>query len=153
MLTRVAFVATLGLALSGGVAFSSGGVTYTGGSPKASHVMQIYLYLQPDHRAQWDIDIRGPCSQGSELGRAIGTGTSVHEPLLHLRLGRFRLQRSNTVQTTDIHYSYTLTGKRVTGGFAGTLRYVEHVGIGLPNPGTCDSTLLHWTARRGGIFR
>jgi hypothetical protein len=29
---------------------------------------------------------------------------------------------------------------------------VELVGIGFPNPQTCDTTLLHWTAHRGGIF-
>jgi hypothetical protein len=72
--------------------------------------------------------------------------------MLRLRQGRFRLRRAHTNQLSDIHYSYLLTGHRIRGGFAGTLNYVEIDGYHLPDRTKCASTLLHWTAHRGGIF-
>jgi hypothetical protein len=152
MLLRLVVLATMWLAFASGIALASAGTAYTGGSPKATHEMQIYLYLRPHHRAEWRVDIEGPCSKGSKMGRSIGTDVSIREPVLHLRHGRFMLHRSNTVETTGIHYRYMLRGHRIGAGFAGTLRYVEQDGIYSPNAETCDSTLLHWTAHRGGIF-
>jgi hypothetical protein len=57
------------------------------------------------------------------------------------------------VRTTDIHYQYTLVGHRIRGGFAGSLRYVEIDGYGLPQSTVCASTLLSWTAHPSKVFR
>jgi hypothetical protein len=148
MLRRVVLLAAVALSLSNGLADAGGGSIYTGGSPKARRQMQIYLDLLADHRAKWDVNMETPC-----MGRAIGTGSRPTEPLLRLLDGRFRLHRSKTVKASSVHYSYTLEGHRITDGFAGTLQYVERDGIFTPRPTTCASTLLHWTAHRGGIFR
>jgi hypothetical protein len=59
------------------------------------------------------------------------------------------------VRLFDVHYTYTLQGHRTPDGFAGTLNYVEIDGYYLPppQPQTCASTLLHWTAHPSTIFR
>jgi hypothetical protein len=154
MLCRLTALTAIGLALTTGLASGGSEPIFTGGSTQYLHQMrmQIYLYLQPHHRAEWEANIEGPCPDGSEMGRSIGTPTSVYEPKLRLRAGRFRLHRVQTVQTTDIHYEYTLEGRRTRVGFAGTLNYVETDGYYLFGPTTCSSGVLHWTAHRGGIF-
>jgi hypothetical protein len=152
MFARLMLLATLGLILLSGPALASSGVVYSGGSAKATHQIQIYLYLRPHHRAEWRAGIEGPCSQGSQMNRGIGTNVRPTEPLLRLRDGRFKLHRAKTVSISDLRYWYALRGHRTAHGFAGTLHYLEEDGIGFPNPQTCDSTILHWTARRGGTF-
>ena len=67
-----------------GLALSTGGAIYAGGSPKGIHWMQINIKLLRDGRhAIWDVNVFGPCSDRAQLGRAIGTTTSPpREPLL-----------------------------------------------------------------------
>jgi hypothetical protein len=154
MLLRILPLALVGLALATGLASASGGITYSGGSTPYLHRMhmQIYLYPQPRRRAEWEADIYGPCPDGSQMGRSIGTPTSLNEPKLRLRHGRFKLHRAHTDQTFDGHYSYTLKGHRTTSGFTGTLVYVETDNYYLYDATSCSSGLLYWTAHRGGIF-
>jgi hypothetical protein len=147
---RVLLLAAVSLALTSGLAVASGGPVYTGGSTPYLHRMhmQITLYLEPGHRAGWEADIEGPCPDGSEMGRAIGTTTSLYEPKLQLQDGWFKLHRVHTDQTSDIHYRYTVKGHRTRTGFAGTLNYVETDNYYLYDATTCGSGLLHWTAHR-----
>ncbi len=146
MFLRLMLVAALGLALTSGLASAGGKPTYTGASPKATHRMQIGLYLSRPRRAEWVVYMYTPC-----MHRSIGTD---QEPILRLRHGRFSLHRVHTNQLSDIHYHYLLKGHRTPNGFAGTLNYVEIDGYHLPppQPKTCPSTLLHWTAHPGGTF-
>lgn len=149
MFYRALITAAVGLALS------TGGAIYAGGSPKGTHWMQINIKLLRDGRhAISDVNVLGPCNDGSQLGRTIGTTTSQpREPLLRLRHGRFKLHRGAVNETTGISYVYTLTGHRIRRGFAGTLRYVEHDATSDGHTSTCDSTLLPWEARQTDVFR
>lgn len=152
MRLRLVLLAVIGFSLASGVALASGGRIYSGGSAQVPRAMemQITLYLQTGHRAKWDVSVDGPCKGGGYLGRGIGTGSGDGDPRLRLRDGRFVLHRNVILPNTGmgIHYWYTLTGHRTAGGFAGSFRYVEHDGIYSPQPTSCDSTLLRWTAHR-----
>jgi len=65
--------------------------------------MQISFMLARDgRRANWDVNVYGPCSDGSQLGRTIGTQVQPPEPLLRIRDGRFALHHSASVETTGI---------------------------------------------------
>ena len=121
---------------------------YQGHSPHADRQMDIAIQVLRGRRsANWRIDVQGPCNDGStRLGRTIATDVQPPEPKLRIRRGRFALSRSVTIETNDMHFHFTLSGHVVKGGFAGTFHYVEtEYGV------TCDSTALHWTARRTAL--
>jgi hypothetical protein len=118
---------------------------YDGRSPHGDRQLDIALQvLRGGGSANWRIDVQGPCSDGSTtLSRTVATDVQPPEPKLRIRSGRFALSRSVTIETNGLRFHFALAGREVKGGFAGTFHYVEtEYGI------TCDSTLLHWAARK-----
>jgi hypothetical protein len=116
---------------------------YAGGSRPANSQMDIALQLLRDGRANWRVDVTGPCSQpGYRLGRTVGTDSGDGDRRLRIHDGRFRISRHASVTWDDLAYEYLLTGHRVRGGFAGTFHYSEtEYGI------ACHSAWLHWRAK------
>ena len=150
----------LGLAMLGVVllvvsmtALAAGSPVYAGGSRKANRYMDIELQVLPGgHRANWRIDVYGPCTENLHLGRTVGTdaGNTPQDPQLRINRGRFALNWHAHSSLSNLTYSYQLAGHAVAGGYVGTFHYHES------EPGTayrCDSHLLHWSAhpRAGGF--
>ncbi len=134
-------------------ALAAGGPVYAGGSPKATRHMDIEIQVAPGgRRANWRIDVFGPCTENEQLGRTVGTdaGNTPPDPQLRISDGRFVLKHHAHSSLSNLTYSYQLSGHAVPGGFAGTFHYHES------ESGTayrCDSHLLHWRAhRRAGGF-
>lgn len=127
-------------------ALAAGSRVYTGGSRKANRYMDIQLQVLPGGtRANWRIDVFGPCTEHERLARTIGTdaGATPPDPRLQINDGRFVLHRHARDPLSNLNFTYTLTGHAVPGGFVGTLHYAESNG-----PYRCDSHLLHWRAHR-----
>jgi hypothetical protein len=145
LLAGLALLGTLSVTAAVAMAVTPG--VYKGGSrTPANRYMDIQLQvLRGSRRANWRIDVSGPCTENERLGRTVGTdaGSSPPDPRLKISNGRFLL-RKHAIDTLDgLHYGYTLAGHAVAGGFAGTFRYTESQGAY-----NCDSLLLHWRARR-----
>ena len=119
---------------------------YTGGSKPGNRHMDIALQiLKGGHRANWRIDVYGPCTEHEQLSRTVGTdaGNSPPDPQLRIHAGHFRLRRRATNPNNGLKFSYLLVGRAVRGGFTGTFHYEEHQGAY-----RCNSKLLHWRAHR-----
>jgi hypothetical protein len=143
-------VASAGVAMLTGSAGAviSGSHVYAGGSRKAARYMDIELQvLAGGSRANWRLDVYGPCTEHERLGRSIGTdvGNTPPDPQLRIHHGRFSLRRrGHSINgLPPLTYSYQLAGHAIRGGFAGTLHY--HEGHGAYQ---CDSHILHWRAHR-----
>ncbi len=126
-------------------AFAATGV-FAGGSPKATRHMDIAIQvLANGRRANWRIDVFGPCTEDDQLSRTVGTdaGNTPPDRPLRIRDGRFSLSKNATSPYSGLTYRYRLTGHAVRGGFVGTFHYYEtdHRGY------HCDVPLLHWSAR------
>ena len=132
------------IAPSAAMAVSRG--VYKGGSKKAARHMDISLkVLRGARKANWRIDVYGPCNEGDTLSRSVGpdVGNDPPDPYLHLKDGAFSLRWHNTSPYSGLHYSYVLIGHAVSGGFVGTFHYWEHEGAY-----RCNSHELHWRAHR-----
>ncbi|MBV9605150.1 MAG: hypothetical protein JO027_08585 [Solirubrobacterales bacterium] len=139
-------MATAAIAAAGAAAAVAPGV-YAGRSPRAVRHMDIELQVLPgDRRANWRVDVFGPCTEHLTMGRTVGTdaGNTPQDPRLRLSGGRFTLNWHAYASLHPLWYSYTLTGHAVAGGFTGTFHYRESDHHGY----LCDSHLLHWSARR-----
>lgn len=141
-------LATVGTALV--LAAAAAAVTpgvHAGRTPKAARYMDIAIQvLGGDKRANWRIDVFGPCIHSDDqLDRTVGTDSGGGDKELQIRAGRFTLDRHAYVKLDGLRYQYLLTGHAVGDGFAGTFHYREtEFGV------TCDSSILHWTAKRSG---
>jgi hypothetical protein len=146
--------ATLGVALlvANMTALAAGSPVYAGGSRKANRYMDIELHVVTGgHRANWRIDVYGPCTEYEHLGRTVGTdaGNTPQDPQLRISRGRFALNWHAHSSLSNLTYSYQLAGHAVAGGYVGTFHYHESEGPAY----RCDSHLLHWSAhRRPGGF-
>ncbi len=102
--------------------------------------------LRGGSRANWRIDVFGPCIRSdTQLDRTVGTDSGGGDKQLEIRAGRFTLARRAYVKLDGLRYQYLLTGHATGDGFAGTFHYREtEFGV------TCDSSTLHWSARRSG---
>jgi hypothetical protein len=133
-------------------ALAAGSSVYAGRSRKANRYMDIELQVLPGgRRANWRIDVFGPCTENLRLGRTVGTdaGNTPQDPRLHISRGRFALNWHAHSSLSNLTYSYQLAGHAVAGGYAGTFHYHESEGSAY----RCDSHLLHWSAhRRSGGF-
>jgi hypothetical protein len=142
----VVALATIGAALLvTGVAVAVAPGIYAGGTPKAKRYMDIAIQvLRGDRRANWRIDVFGPCMHSDDqLDRTVGTDSGGGDKQLRITSGRFTLSRHAYVKLDGLRYQYLLTGHAVGGGYAGTFRYREaEFGV------RCDSTTLHWKAKR-----
>src|ERR1700733_1252904 len=132
-------------ALGAGTALAASGV-YSGGSPKRTRYMDITIQvLAGGHRANWRVDVFGPCTENEQLGRTVGTdaGNTPPDRRLGIRDGRFTLTKHATSPFSGLTYTYRLSGHTTAGGFVGTFHYYEtdHRGY------SCDVPLLHWSAR------
>ena len=136
-------------ALSGVVVARAASPVYSGGSPKGVRHMDIMLGLVDGGRkADWRVDVFGPCTENDSLGRTVGTdaGNTPPNPPLVLHAERFVLRQHATSSISGLSYRYELTGHAVRGGFAGTFRYYEK---SVRDPRYhCNVPLLHWRARR-----
>jgi hypothetical protein len=95
---------------------------YDGGSRKANRYMDIELQVLPSgHRANWRIDVFGPCTENERLGRTVGTdaGNTPPDPQLRISGGRFVLGHHAHNMLSNLTYAYQLSGYAVPGGFAG----------------------------------
>ncbi|HTT27906.1 MAG TPA: hypothetical protein VMG37_05820 [Solirubrobacteraceae bacterium] len=151
-LGRAVAVSVLVLLIATAGASAAGGPVYAGGSPKANRYMDIEIQvLAGGRRANWRIDVYGPCTENERLGRTVGTdaGNTPSDPRLRINSGRFTLEWHAHSSLSNLTYSYQLAGHAVAGGFAGTFHYHESEGAAYH----CDSHLLHWRAhRRPGGF-
>lgn len=141
-LSAGAVLATLLLAAAVALAARSG--VYKGGSRPANRHMDIAIQiLGGGKRANWRIDVYGPCTEHERLGRTVGTdaGSTPPDPQLRIKAGRFSLKRRATSPYSGLHYAYVLVGHTASGGFSGTFHYEEHQGAY-----RCDSKVLHWRA-------
>jgi hypothetical protein len=133
-------------------ALAAGSPVYAGGSRKANRYMDIEIQVLPrGHRANWRIDVFGPCTENLRLGRTVGTdaGNTPQDPQLRISGGRFTLNWQAHSSLSELTYSYQLAGNAVAGGYVGTFRYHESEGPAY----RCDSHPLHWSAhRRSGGF-
>jgi hypothetical protein len=150
---RAIAVTVIGLLVGTAGAAAAGGPVYAGGSPKADRYMDIEIQvLAGGRRANWRIDVYGPCTEHESLGRTVGTdaGGTPPDPQLRISGGRFALSRhGHNLLNTNFTWSYQLAGHAVPGGFAGTFHYHESQ----PPAYRCDSHVLHWHAhRRPGGF-
>jgi hypothetical protein len=139
-------LATVVLTLVGASAALGAAGVYAGDSPKATRHMDITIQvLSGGRRANWRIDVFGPCTEDDQLSRTVGTdaGNTPPDRPLRLRDGRFALSKHATSPVSGLTYTYRLTGHAVRGGFVGTFHYHEtdHRGY------SCDVPLLHWSAR------
>ena len=124
-------------------ALAAGGHVYAGGSRKADRYMDIELQvLAGGRRANWRIDVYGPCTENLRLGRTVGTdaGNTPQDPQLRISRGRFALNWHAHSTLSNLTYSYQLDGHAVADGYAGTFHYHESEGTAY----RCDSHLLHW---------
>ncbi len=132
-------------------ALAAGSPVYAGGSRKANRYMDIEpQVLSGGHRADWRIDVFGPCTENLRLGRTVGTdaGNTPQDPQLRISRVRFALNWQAHSSLSNLAYSYQLAGHAV-GGYVGTFHYHESEGAAY----RCDSHLLHWSAhRRSGGF-
>lgn len=136
--------AVLGVMPAVALAVTSG--VYDGASRPGNRHMDIAIQVTDGgRRANWRIDVYGPCTENERLGRTVGTdaGSTPPDPRLRITSGRFTLTRRATNPNTGLQYSYVLTGRSARGGFAGTFHYTEHQGAY-----RCDSTVLRWSAHR-----
>ena len=147
-------LATLGVVLlvASISALAAGSPVYAGGSRKANRYMDIEIQvLSGGRRANWRIDVFGPCTENLRLGRTVGTdaGNTPQDPQLRISRGRFALSWHAHSSLSDLTYSYQLAGHAVGSGYVGTFHYHESEGPAY----RCDSHLLHWSAhRRSGGF-
>ena len=132
----------------GGAAAATARGTYAGTAHHGTDSMEIALKpIDHGERVAWLVNVTGPCSSPDvTLSRGLGTGTGTGYASLRVRHGRFTTSRHGTMPHEAIGYRYTLTGRRVHGGYAGTFHYTEVSSYSDP-PVVCDSTVLHWTAR------
>jgi hypothetical protein len=125
---------------------------YAGASRRANRHMDITIQvLAGEKRANWRVDVFGPCTEHLRLGRTVGTdaGNTPQDPQLRLTGGHFTLNWHAYASLHPLWYSYSLTGHAVRGGFVGTFRYRESDHHGY----RCDSGQLDWRAHRtGGSF-
>ena len=94
-LSRAIGLSALGLLIATAGALAAGDGVYAGGSPKANRYMDIELQVLPgDRRANWRIDVYGPCTEYERLGRTVGTdaGDTPTDPQLRISGGRFTLR-------------------------------------------------------------
>ena len=120
---------------------------YAGGSRRANRHMDITIQVLPGgRRANWRVDVFGPCTEHLRLGRTVGTdaGNTPQDPRLRLAGGAFALNWHAYASLHPLWYSYSLVGHATPGGFVGTFHYRESDHRGY----RCDSRLLHWSARR-----
>jgi hypothetical protein len=88
-LSRIALalsVLLMSVATAGALA-TAGGRVYAGGSRKANRFMDIELQvLAGGRRANWRIDVYGPCTGNLRLGRTVGTdaGNTPSDPRLRI---------------------------------------------------------------------
>lgn len=141
----IALVVTVLAGASAGTALAASGV-YSGGSPKRTRYMDITIQvLAGGHRANWRVDVFGPCTENEQLGRTVGTdaGNTPPDRRLEVHDGRFTLTKHATSPYSGLTYSYRLTGHATANGYVGTFHYHEtnHQGY------SCDVPLLHWSAR------
>ncbi len=85
-----------------------------------------FQLVDAGRKANWRVDVFGPCTENDRLSRTVGTdaGNTPPNPRLNLHAGRFSLHQHPTSPISGVSYSYTLLGH----GFAGTFRYVRDVG-------------------------
>jgi hypothetical protein len=105
--------------------------------------------LHSDRRADWRVDVYAPCSVSEySMGTTVGTdaGSVPPDPQIRFDRGRFVISRHAT-SDIGVHWSYTLKGRTVSGGFAGTMRYTQSW-VQAGQHIRCDSGTLAWTARR-----
>jgi hypothetical protein len=144
----VAF-AVLAVALaSAGVAIAAARV-YSGGTPKANRYMDISFQLvDAGRKANWRVDVFGPCTENDRLSRTVGTdaGNTPPNPQLHVHAGRFSLRQHATSPISGISYTYKLVGHAVANGFQGTFQYFET--SVRDRRYRCNVPLLHWKAHR-----
>jgi hypothetical protein len=137
----------MSVATAGALA-TAGGRVYAGGSRKANRFMDIDLQvLAGDRRANWRIDVYGPCTGNLRLGRTVGTdaGNTPSDPRLRISARRFTLKWHAHSSLSNLTYSYQLAGHAVAGGYAGTFHYhrakdpritvTRMCSIGAPTPG------------------
>jgi hypothetical protein len=120
---------------------------YDGTTPKAKRYMDIAIQVRRGGSwANWRIDVFGPCrGSDDQLDRTVGTDSGGGDKQLKIRAGHFKLDRRAYVKIDGLRYQYQLTGHATDDGFAGTFHYRENeFGV------TCDSTTLHWSAKRTG---
>lgn len=126
---------------------------YTGSTPlrHPRHMDIAIKVLHGGRRADWRVDVYAPCSVSEySMGTTVGTdaGSIPPDPQIRFNLGRFVVSRHGT-SDIGVHWSYTLNGHTVPGGFAGSVHYIQSW-VQAGQHIRCDSGTLAWTARRSG---
>src|ERR1700733_7417762 len=97
-------------------ALAASSPVYAGGSRKANRYMDIELQVLPGgRRANWRIDVFGPCTENERLGRTVGTdaGNTPQDPRVRISRGRFALNWHAHSSLSNLTYSYQLAGHAV----------------------------------------
>ena len=81
--------------------------------------------LSAGRRANWRIDVFGPCTENLRLGRTVGTdaGNTPQDPQLRISGGRFALNWHAHSSLSNLTYGYQLAGHAVADGYVGTFHY------------------------------
>ena len=80
--------------------------------------MDIEIQVVPGgRRANWRIDVFGPCTENEQLGRTVGTdaGNTPPDPQLRISDGRFVLKHHAHSSLSNLTYSYQLSRPRRAG--------------------------------------
>jgi len=126
---RVLTVTTLALATCATAALAATPGVYAGSTPMhhPRHMDIAIKVLHGGRRADWRVDVSAPCSVAEySMGITVGTdaGSIPPDPQIRFNHGRFVIARHGT-SDIGVHWSYTLSGHTVSGGFAGTVRYTQ----------------------------
>ena len=111
--------------------------------------MDIDFALPSHGTANWDLSYYVDHCPGTDYGLSYNLGSAYAPrewPRLHIVGGRFSLRQSRAFP--GLKTRYVLQGHRVGSRYVGTFRAIDTETYGGT---TCDTGVLHWTAKRRPI--